>query len=40
MPEKVKSIKLAIKSGTYNWKAAIEHTADRIIECPESLLWR
>lgn len=36
---KVKMIKLAIKNGTYDWAAAIEHTAERICEYPESLLW-
>ena len=38
--EKVKEIKKAIKEGKYNWDLAIKHTADRIIEYPESLLWR
>lgn len=36
---KVEKIKEAIKNGTYDWEAAIEHTAERILEYPESLLW-
>lgn len=37
---KVIAIKKAIKNGTYDWKSAIEHTADRIIEYPQALLWK
>lgn len=37
---KIKTIKEAIKNGTYNWQAAIEGAADRIIQYPESLIWR
>lgn len=37
---KVERIKKAIKDGTYDWAAAIEHVAERICEYPESLLWR
>lgn len=40
MDMKVQKIKEAIKNGTYDWAAAIEHTADRILEYPESLIWR
>lgn len=40
MSDKIKKIKLEIKNKTYNWKAAIENTAERIIEYPQSLLWR
>ena len=39
MPEKIENLKKAIENGTYDWAAAIEHTAERIIEYPESLLW-
>ena len=40
MTNKVKEIKKAIKNKTYNWEKAIEHTAERICDNPESLLWR
>lgn len=40
MPDKLKKIKLEIKNKTYDWKTAIEKTAERIIEYPQSLLWR
>ena len=36
---KVAAIKKAIKNGTYDWNKAIEQTADRIVENPQSLLW-
>lgn len=36
----VKDIKKSIKNGSYDWDSAIENTADRIIDNPESLLWR
>lgn len=39
MPDKIKNLKKAIKNGTYNWTAAIEHTVERIMEYPESLIW-
>lgn len=39
MNEKVVAIKQAIKSKTYDWTTAIIHTADRIIEYPQALLW-
>lgn len=38
--ELIKAIKEMIANGTYDWESAIENTADRIIECPESLIWR
>lgn len=37
---KIKELKKAIKNSTYNWEAAIASAAERIIEYPESLLWR
>ena len=37
---KVELIKKAIKDKTYDWEAAIEGAAERILEHPESLLWR
>ena len=37
---KVEMIKKAIKDKTYDWKAAIKGAAERILEHPESLLWR
>lgn len=40
MTTKVAAIKKAIKNKTYNWEAAIKHTAERICEYPESLLWK
>lgn len=45
MPEelsmtKVEMIKKAIKDKTYDWEAAIQGAAERILEHPESLLWR
>lgn len=39
MPDKIKNLKKAIKNGTYDWTTVIEHTAERIIEYPESLIW-
>lgn len=39
MATKVAAIKNAIKNKTYDWEAAIKHAAERICECPESLLW-
>ena len=38
--EKIKALKKAIKKGTYDWAAAIEDTAERIIDYPQALLWR
>lgn len=38
--EKVIALKKAIKKGTYDWDKAVKATADRIVENPESLLWR
>ena len=40
MSEKAKVIKAMIKNGTYDWSTAIEGAAVRILEYPESLLWR
>lgn len=37
--DKIKEIKKAIKEGTYDWDKAVEATAERIMEYPESLLW-
>lgn len=37
---KVERIKKAIKDKTYDWEAAIKGAAERILEHPESLLWR
>ena len=37
---KVEMIKKAIKDKTYDWEAAIKGAAERILEYPESLLWR
>lgn len=36
---KVAAIKKAIKNGTYDLNKAIEQTASRIVENPQSLLW-
>lgn len=36
----IKNIKSRIKDGSYDWEEAIEDTADKIIEYPESLLWQ
>lgn len=40
MSDKLKQLKKAIKSGKYDWKKAIEDTADKIIDYPQALLWR
>lgn len=37
---KVRNIKSAIKSGTYDIKKAIEGAADRIVDYPQSLAWK
>ena len=37
---KVEMIKKTIKDKTYDWEAAIKGAAERILEHPESLLWR
>lgn len=37
---KVKALKKAVKSGTYDWKRAIESTAQKIIDYPQALLWK
>lgn len=36
----LKVLRKAIKKGEYNWLKAIEGTANKIVENPESLLWR
>lgn len=36
----VKDIRKSIKNGSYDWDSAIDDTADRIIDNPESLLWQ
>ena len=38
--QKIKELKKEIKNGTYDLQAAIEDTAKKIVEHPESLLWR
>ena len=38
--EKVEKIKKEIKNGTYDWKKAIEKTAELILDYPQSLLWK
>lgn len=37
---KVAAIKKAIKDKTYDWTKAIEGAAERILNNPESLLWK
>lgn len=37
---KVEIIKQMIKSGEYDWDAAVREAADRIMSNPEVLLWR
>lgn len=36
----IKLIKEQIKKGTYDWKKAIEDTANKIVEYPQALLWK
>lgn len=38
--EKVEKIKKEIKNGTYDWEKAIKHTAELILDYPQSLLWK
>lgn len=38
--EKVKKIKKEIKNGTYDLEKAIKHTAELILDYPQSLLWK
>ena len=38
--EKIEKVKKEIKNGTYDWERAIEHTAELIINYPQSLLWK
>lgn len=40
MSDKLKQLKKAIKSGKYDWKKAIEDTANKIVDYPQALLWR
>lgn len=37
---KLQNLKRNLKKGSYDWDKAIENTADRIIDNPESLLWK
>lgn len=37
---KVRIIKEMIKNKIYDWDEAIKITASKIMDCPESLLWR
>lgn len=37
---KVAEIKKAIKNGTYDLEKAIENTAEKIVDYPQSLLWK
>lgn len=36
----IKSIKKAIKNGTYDWEAAIESAAEKILNYPQVLIWK
>ena len=38
--KKIREIKRRIKNGSYDWKAAIEGAAEKILEYPQALLWR
>lgn len=38
--EKVRKIKNAIKSGTYDLESAINGAADRIVDYPQALGWK
>ena len=38
--KRIKEIKKSIKNGSYDWKAAIECAAEKILEYPQALLWR
>lgn len=38
--KRIKEIKKSIKDGSYDWKAAIEDTAEKILNYPQALLWR
>ena len=38
--KKIREIKKSIRNGCYDWKAAIEGAAEKIIEYPQALLWR
>ena len=38
--KRIKEIKKSIKNGSYDLKTAIEGAAEKILEYPQSLLWR
>ena len=38
--KKIREIKRRIKNGSYDLKTAIEGAAEKILEYPQSLLWR
>ena len=38
--KRIKEIKKSIKNGSYDLKAAIEDTAEKILNYPQALLWR
>lgn len=38
--ERIALIKEMIDAGIYDWEAAVEIAADRILDYPESLLWQ
>ena len=38
--EKLRKIKKAIKSGTYDLESAIKGAADRIVDYPQALGWK
>lgn len=37
---RIMEIKRAIKNGSYDWVKAIEDAAEKILQYPESLLWK
>lgn len=37
---KVIAVKAAINNGSYDWDKAVRSSAEKILENPESLLWR
>lgn len=40
MDPKIKEIKGSIQNGSYDWDKAIEDSANKILDNPESLLWQ
>lgn len=38
--KRIEEIKKSIKNGSYDWKAAIEGAAEKILNYPQALLWR